>query len=270
MFGKVFKNEFVHVRGPLGVTLGFTLLAAGVLYGLSFLFSSDWALALLIFSGLAIGVGFLISNILLLMNYYQSLHGRRAYLTMTLPVKGRTLFFAHTVMNCLLATLAMIIAFLGWTGLAVTQYYRTYGVYPHLPSLSAILNSAPAWMWIWLLLVAVLSIIESIVFYESILTIGNRPWFARMGKFAGPAVAGIIIYAITQVFTMLVLFLTPIMLRVGGNPDVGFTYEWVFESPWHAQAQSLPVVQMLIPALVVGAVLWWLSARSLERRVSLR
>lgn len=273
MFSNVVKHEVKALKMPVLSIFGIGIGVGLVLFALSFMFGDVWRVSMLILSGLVVTGACLVVLVYTLYNYYQSLHGRRAYLTMTLPVKGRTLFGAHTLVNSTIALIAHIIPTVAIVSLIISGVNRGGGNVTFGELLSDMAYIFPGWIWALWVIYIILGIVEGTIFYESILTIGNRPFFANIGKIAGPIVAAIIIYVACQVVGLLLLLLLPGWIGFSYSGDVvSTTWRWTtgITAIMNPVNDAAPVMALFAILVVVMVALAWLCVDSLEKRVTLR
>lgn len=196
----------------------------------------------------------------LLERYYKSLYGREGYLTMALPVKALTLYWAKVTWSYLVWLTAALIACGSWIAIAAVRG----GFDEFAPALSTTPGFALAFFGVLL----VVSLALYVVQFAWIVTYGMEERFRTLGL-AGPLVVWLVSYLALQLVSVVAILLVPF----GVAPDLG---RIVFTPPaieiGTATGSDLSFIPLGFMPVVVAAgavfVVWTL--RSLRDHTSLR
>lgn len=272
MITSLFAQEIRATRKTLLVTVGVLLLIAAVALTLV-------ALRVPVLGTLGLGFGIVVVVLitpivlgLLAENYWRTMYGREGYFTMTIAVRGRTLFFTKVVYGLIVSLLALAVTAIGLLGAAAAL-----ALSQHLDPAVFIgdgLGMIEPWM-AWLgVLAMILQLAYLVVAGAAIMTIGAEGRFNHLG-FGAPVIGAVLLYLVMQVVTFIGILLIPFGIRMTG-PDAGQLVPRGMLGDVLA-AIADPVAQpdvlglgFVVTTIVVMALLAWWGARSAERRTSLR
>lgn len=276
MIGKLFAQEFVTTRKPLLVTQGILMLLIAVSFGMALLGTRVLGAPLLGELGFGAGVMALVIYlpavlVLLVMNYWKTMYGQQGYFTMAIPVRGRTLFWAKTLYALGVTLVALVIVIAGVLA-AFATFAQLQGVsVSELWALGPGLISAPV---LWGAVGAiVLQLVFSVISGAALMSIGAQGRFNHLG-FAAPVIGVVVLYFVMQILGLAAMLFVPFGVRLTG-PDAGtLVAEGMFNGFVDAIADpgSQPDVLglgIIFVIIIVGALLGWAGARSVDRRTSL-
>lgn len=279
MIATLFAQEFRATRRNLFMTVGPLLLVAVVSLTL-------FALNIPVIGPLGMGFGIVLIALvtpvvlgLLVENYWRTMYGRQGYFTMSLPVRGRTLFAAKVLYGFVAGALALIVTVLALLGaavaLAVSQGQEPFAV------LRAGLDTMQPWQ-LWLGIVgALLQLTFFVVVGAGIMSVAAEARFNHLG-FGAPVIGGVLTYLVMQVVTFAAIMFVPIGLVLTG-PDAGaIVPQGMFDeivsaikrsgAPAASAGTDVSVLGLgfLFTSLAAIIVMAWWGSRSVERRTSLR
>ncbi len=275
MIAKLFSQEFISTRRTLLTTAG--IMLAVILMG--------YAVAILrvpILDGFGLGAGIAGSIALtpvvlavLVAHYWRSMYGAQGYFTMTLPVRGRTIFAAKVlygiVVSFVAAALTVALLAIAAIALAVSK-----GAAPldFIRELFTTLDPGLAW---FVAVVLLLQLVFAVVAGAALMSIGAEGRFNHLG-FGAPVIFTVVLYFVMQILGLAAMMFLPLGIRVGG-PDAGTLVaqgmlpDFLAAVKSGGAAAAEPAVLGLgvfVVSLVLGIVLAWWGARSVDRRTSLR
>ncbi len=260
MFTTVLKHEARSMGPQLLVYLGIVavLMASGLLVAATGVepvasFGTMVAAAGGLFLHLAVPVT-------LLERYYKSLYGREGYLTMALPVKASTLYWAKITWAYVVWLAAALIACGSWIAIALIR--------GGFDAFAQALSTTPALAIGFFAVLLVVSLALYVVQFAWIVTLGMEERFRALGL-AGPVVVWLGSYLALQVVSVVAILLIPF----GVSPDLG---RIVLTPPvieiGTATGHDLSFIPLgFIPVvLAAGAVFVLWTLRSLRDHTSLR
>ncbi|MEV1291027.1 hypothetical protein [Pseudonocardia sp. NPDC049635] len=277
MIGALLSHEVRSTRRTLGTTIGVALGVGAlslVVVALRIPVLGELGFAL------AVAVVTLITPLVLVVlaeHYWRTMYGREGYFTMTVPVRGSTLF-AVKVLHGIAVTVGALALTVGGAGavVAVSASARGVGVAAAFQELSDGIGTVGA-ATVWFLAGCVLvQSVFTVVAGAAVMSIGAESRFNHLG-FGAPVLGGVALYLVMQVLGLAAMLFVPFGLRITG-PDAGtFVAQGMLAD--FMQALRDPVGQNdpsvvglgIVPLAVVatGVLAWW-GAGSVERRTSLR
>lgn len=277
MIGTLFAQEFRATRKNLVVTTGLLLLIAAV--SLAF-----FALRIPVLGSLGTVLGIVSITLitpmvlgLLVENYWRTMYGREGYLTMSLPVHGRTLFVAKVLYGLVIGAVALAVTGIGLLGGAMA--FALGQGYEPLEFLRDGLQLVQPWqVWLGGLAIA-LQLVFLVVVGAAVMSIGAQARFNHLG-FGAPVIGAVIVYIVMQLVTFAAIMFVPLGLVLTG-PDAGtLVAQGMFDDVMAAIVSSggtaageTPQVLGLgftVTSVAVIIVMAWWGARSVDRRTSLR
>ncbi|WP_143469862.1 MULTISPECIES: hypothetical protein [unclassified Leucobacter] len=279
MMSALISQELRTSRRMLLGTLGTIVLVAAFSFILA-------ALRVPLIGSAGLVVGILASLLLvpaalavLAIRYWQSMYGREGYFTMSIPVRGRGLFWAKTLYALLVAVVAAAISALGLaTAMVVLGISQGLSTTAALESLRGTLDSLGAPMLWFLAVVLLVQLVFAVLCGAAIMSIGAEGRFNRLG-FGAPLLGWVGLYVFMQAAGLAAMLFVPLGLTIGG-PDAGtlvaqgMLQEFIdaLRNPGAGGQQQVDVLGLgVIPlTIAVTALLAWWGVRSIERRTSLR
>lgn len=274
MIGTLLTHEYLSTRRSLFTAIGITLLVAAVSL-------ASAALRVPLLGGIGFGVGVVlvllltpIALALLAEHYWRTMYGRQGYFTMTLPVRGRTLFTAKILYGLIVSFLALTLTLVGLVGVMITTSLSQGQ--PPLAALQSALDSAQTSL-IWFVAgVLILQLVFSVIAGAAIMSIGAESRFNHLG-FGAPVIGGVIVHFAMQILGLAAMLFIPFGLRVAG-PDAGsfvaqgMLSEFVASLNGTSQGSEPGTVGLgiVFVTLAAAVLLAWWGGRSVERRTSLR
>lgn len=272
MIGTLFAQEVRSTRKNLLATIGILLLVAAVSLTLT-------ALRVPILGSLGLYLG-VISVVLIVPvvlailaeNYWRTMYGREGYFTMTIPVRGRTLFTAKTVYGLVVSVVALAITAVGLLG-GVFAFALSTSTDPWTFLRDGLAEVEPWMAWLGASAI-ILQIAYLVVAGSSLMTIGAEGRFNHLG-FGAPVIGAVLLYLVMQVVTFIGILFVPFGIRLTG-PDAGQLVPQgmldgviaAIEDPG-AQPDVLGLGFVVTTVVVMALLAWW-GGRSVERHTSLR
>ncbi|GAA1790063.1 hypothetical protein [Leucobacter iarius] len=279
MMSALLSQELRTSRRMLLGTLGTIVLVAALSFALAGL-----RVPLIGPAGLVVGI---LASLLLVpaalavlaIRYWQSMYGREGYFTMSIPVRGRSLFWAKTLYALIVAVVAGAISALGLaTAMVVLGISQGLSTDAALDSLRGTLDSLGAPMLWFFAVVLLVQLVFAVLCGAAIMSIGAEGRFNRLG-FGAPLLGWVGLYVVMQGAGLAAMLFVPLGLTIGG-PDAGtlvaqgMLQEFVdaLQNPGAGGQQQVDVLGLgVIPlTIAVTALLSWWGVRSIERRTSLR
>lgn len=296
MIGTLFAQEFRGSRRSLFTAVGILALVAAAAFILS-------ALRVPVIGSLSFGLGAIAIVMvvpavlgLLVERYWRTMYGREGYFTMTLPVRGRSLYWAKVLYGLAAAVVAAALAIIGVLAAVVTlmtSQGRSWSqAFAALGDGIAALDPAMAW---FISGAALMQLVFTVIAGASLMSIGAQARFNHLG-FGAPVIGAVILYFAMQILNLAGMLFIPIGLRIEG-PDAGsIVPEGMLQGFIHgvtSRASGDPAAGMgpgqlaaggsttsggldvvglgFIPVVLIALVVlaWW-GARAVDRRTSLR
>lgn len=274
MIGTLFAQEFRSTRKSLLTSAGVALLVAAVSFGTALL-------RVPMLGGFGFGIGIIVVAMitpvalgLLAENYWRTMYGREGYFTMTIPVRGRTLFSAKVLYGLVVALVALVVTLLGAAAalvvLAVSQGASLSLAMEGLWNTIGVLDPAMTW---FLVACAVLQLVFTVITGAAVMSIGAQARFNHLG-FGAPVIGGIIVYVAMQVLGLAATLFVPFGMRITG-PDAGtlvaegMLHDFVAAVNDDAEPGVIGLGIVFVSIIATVLFAWW-GARSVERRTSLR
>lgn len=202
-----------------------------------------------------------------LTQYWQSVHGQRGYLTMSLPARGREVFGAKVIylLAAALSTLAVTAV-----GLAVVILVRAQmaGVSPsevweQVLIFLDLVGASEAWAVIG---IAVLQILSWVVMWAAVMSIAAQTRWNHLGVW-GVVIGMGVLYLVCQVIYAVAMMLLPVGLDLSTGQVVARSM-----LPELLEGSDVTVLGLgFVPAAVLISVgLAWWAVHALEHHASLR
>ena len=278
MMSKLVHHEFLTTRKALGTITGWLLLVGvmslvPVAIPLPYINNVGFLLTLVSFAGIAP-----VLLTYLIYHYWQTMYGRRGYFTMTLPVRGRAIYWAKSLYILIVVAMGIAVTVMGAWLLTIAMDIgarislgTTWDQLGH--SLLGAFGDA-AWPILLIVLVQVVAYIFAI---PAMISVSAQARFNHLGVGA-PIIGGVLLYLTIQLTSLLAMMFFPLGIVLVG-PDSGSIVAqgmWaeVVELVQNPAAQSdVPQILglgMLVSAAIVTVIVVWWGIRSIERRTSLR
>jgi len=277
MIGTLFAQEFRISRKTFGTTVAVLLLVVIVSFAIA-------ALRVPVIGPLFFGLGVIaaILNVpvmlgLLVEQYWRTMYGKEGYFTMSIPVRGRTLYWAKVLYALVAVIVAVLVTLLGIAAAVVVFTYSQgqslQASFDALRQALGVLDPAAAW---FIGVTMAVQLIFTVVAGSALMSIGARARFNHLG-FGAPVVGGVILYFAMQILGLAAMLFVPFGLRIAG-PDTG---AFVALGMWPEFAEQLQhpsssgnpeVLGLGIVFVAIIATVWlaWAGVRSVERHTSLR
>ena len=275
MMATLFAQEFRTTRKNLLSTVGIVVLVAAVSLTLA-------AVRVPVIDGFALGVGILLAIVvtplvlgILVENYWRTMYGREGYFTMTLPVRGRTLFAAKVVYG-FVATLAALVVTAIMLLAAGVAFAFLKGQEP-FSFVIELFTTVEPWMVWFAVFAMLLQVVYLVVVGAAVMSIGAEGRFNHLG-FGAPVLGGVIVYLVMQIVTLAAVLFIPFGIVLIG-PDAGSIVgqgmldSFIAEISGGASESLAPQVLglgFMITSVAATVLLAWVGARSVEKRTSLR
>lgn len=277
MISTLLTQEFLSTRNRFATSIGIVLLVVAVSFATA-------ALRIPVLGDLGFGLGvFAVAAItplvlgLLAENYWRTMYGREGYFTMTLPVSGRTLFWAKVLYGFVATLVALGITLIGLAG-ALIAFALSQGTSVSL-TLEELWNTlgvfGPATVW-FLAVCTALQFGFTVVAGAAIMSIGAEARFNHLG-FGAPVIGAVILYFIMQIVGLAAVLFVPFGMRIAG-PDAGtLVAEGMFHDFMGSVTDTTGSIEptvvglgIVLVSVIVTVLLAWRGARSVERHTSLR
>lgn len=270
MYALLIKHEVRQTYKTLLTMFGAALVvtaSAGALVALDY--------SLLSAFGLVIGVVALIALPLGIMayfwwRYYQTMYAKQGYLTMTLPVRGRVIFWAKVTWAFTMVSAGYLLMIGGWASLAGVQQ-RTWP----WEIIHQVFEASTGLSFLWILALILLGLAATVLTGAFAITFGSEERFWKLGL-GGPVLVTIGTYFVYQFVVILTMLFIPVGLAVFADGSTELVWETMLPTmveSFTSGADPDPIVVGLgcIPAiaLLAGIAAVW-TVRSIERRTSLR
>lgn len=272
MIATLFADEFRTTRKTILPSIGIMLaiIIAGYLVA---------ALKLPIIGGIGMSVGIAASIALtpavlalLVAHYWRTMYGAQGYFTMTIPVRGRTIFAAKVLYGFVAAAVALALT-VGMLLLAGIAHSLSQGAGPLDFLREGFAFVEPRTVWLaaagFLLFMA-----YTVVSGATAMSVGAESRFSHLG-FGAPVIFMVILYFAMQLVGLAAMVFVPFGVRLTG-PDAGsFVAEGMMRDLTAALADPSAEPGVLglgiVPVFVLAAIaLAWWGATSVDRRTSLR
>lgn len=203
--------------------------------------------------------------------YWSSMYGRRGYLTMTLPVRGRALYIAKSLyailieLAAVIATAAGIVAWLVVLALATgDDAAAAWGRVAD--ALGAV---GPGWM-LFMVVAIVLMVANAVLEVFAVMSIGAEGRWNHLG-FGAPMIGFVIIYVANQAVSLIATVFIPLGIDVRTESLQTRTMlpELIDAVRTGTEATYVGVGALIVGPIVALLMAWW-AIRSIERRTSLR
>lgn len=275
MISTLFGHEFRITRKWLLVSVGIALLVAFAGYGLA-LFSMP------VLSAVGLVIGIIATAVItplvmgiLAASYWRTMYGSEGYFTMTLPVRGRALYWVKVIYGFIVVVLAAIITVLAvFGGALIFAGSKGATVSEMKGALSQAINDF-GWGIVWFLIICILlQLAFTVIAGATLMSVGAEARFNHLG-FGAPVIGAILLYIVMQIVTFASMLFIPFSLKfVGSNVSI------VPEGMWSTFLESVTdpasgdpefIGMGFVPVLlIIAVVLFWWGARSVDRRTSLR
>ena len=203
--------------------------------------------------------------------YWASMYGARGYLTMSLPVRGRTLFAAKT--------LYAVIAVLASVAVATLLMVGWFAAYAHLLGITLgeffepvrqLISMVGTDMLVFYGLTMVEGVVATIIEVAAVMSIGAQGRWNRFG-FGAPAVGLVILYMVNQLMALVFTMLLPLSLDVtSGRIVTRMMLPQFIEAVRADQEPQLVGIGTVVMAPILAAILVWWAVRAIERHTCLR
>lgn len=279
MIAALIAQDLRATRKTLGTTIGIALLVSAVSLTLTalrvpVLGSIGLVVAIIAGAGLSVAVlGVLVEH------YWRTMYGREGYFTMTIPVRGRTLFTAKVLFGLAAAIVAVVVTTAVLLGAAVALAIADrVEPFEYLRTSFGMVEPWIAWFAVAALL---LQVVYLVIVGASVMSIGAQARFNHLG-FGAPVLGSVIVYLVMQVVTFVGIMFVPLGLVMTG-PDAGEIVARgmlpeliaaVRNGPTSGtdpgQAPEVLGLGFVFTSVAAAAILAWWGARAVDRHTSLR
>ena len=219
---------------------------------------------------------------LLAWRYWKTMYGGQGYFTNTIPVRGRSLFYAKANFAALAGLLTMLISCALLAGGAWSVFYATGTGREGIDQALAHFRENPT-LWWFMILLMVFSVVAMTYQVFGGISLGQGKGLVHMGA-GGSILVLVILYLVNQVVSLIGTFLIPGGLYLEGPhageftsktmlQDLIETFRAVAANPdaYDPNAQTQLIGLAFIPLLVIVTVaVVWMATRSIEKHTSLR
>ncbi|WP_167202762.1 hypothetical protein [Actinomyces respiraculi] len=202
-----------------------------------------------------------------LAEYWQTMHGRRGYLTMSLPARGREVFGAKVLYLMAAVMVALVIAVGGLTVVVLVRAWMNdvppADVWDGILSLLDLIGTAAAWS---IGAVAVVQLLSFLVMWVSVMSIAAQTRWNHLG-IGGAVIGMVLVYLVCQVLFAAAMMLVPLGMDMGTGDLVARSMLPDLLSGVEPTVLGLGFVPVSV--LVSIALAWW-AVHALEHHASLR
>ena len=203
--------------------------------------------------------------------YWTSMYGARGYLTMSLPVKGRSVFAAKTlyaVIAVLASAAAATLLGIGW--LASYAYLLGTTLEQFLEPVRQMISMVGTGVLTFYGLTVVEGVVVMIIEVAAVMSIGAQGRWNRLG-FGAPAVGFIVLYAVNQIVALVATMLLPLSFDVtSGRIVARMMLPQFIEAVQGGQEPHLVGIGSVVAAPIMAAALAWWAVHAIERHTCLR
>lgn len=263
----------------IGLTSIIILLVSAIFFSLNLPVVSD----LMIVPMIIMLFTFILSlPITVLVHYYRNLYGSEAYLTHSLPVRGRELYVAKTLSAfiCLLADVILGMAALSIIEMAMAKRGGESVLEPFRVLFTQFGLLEHRWSYVGIIIAYTLfTIFMMITQFAFAISKGSEARFHRLGL-GGPVIVYLVTYFVQQAASLIGMVSLPIGVRfINQNTDELQGFEIVMESSWTSFRDSLSGnlgttftlgLGFALLLLLLGVLYVFFTIRSIERHTSLR
>jgi len=203
--------------------------------------------------------------------YWTSMYGARGYLTMGLPVKGRSVFAAKTlyaVIAVLASAAAATLLGIGW----LARYADLLGttLEQFLEPVRQMISMVGTGVLTFYGLTVVEGVVVMIIEVAAVMSIGAQGRWNRLG-FGAPAVGFIVLYAVNQIVALVATMLLPLSFDVtSGRIVARMMLPQFIEAVQGGQEPHLVGIGSVVAAPIMAAALAWWAVHAIERHTCLR
>lgn len=273
MFRTLFVQEARTQLRRNAAVLGLgTLLAAGFLI-LWWIFARVPVLAVLLQVGMLVCLAGtpLVVGVQVAAEYWSSMYGRRGYLTMTLPVRGRALYLAKALYALLVGLVVVAVVLAGivaWSVVfalamgadAATAWGRVADVFG---------AAGPGWA-LFVAAAIVIMVANLVLEVFAVMSIGAEGRWNHLG-FGAPMIGFVIVYIANQVVSVVSTVLIPLGIDSRtGSVQMRIMLPELIDAVRTGTGVTYVGMGALITGPIVALLMAWWAIRSIERRTSLR
>lgn len=279
MIGKLLVQEFITTRKALGAIGGWLFLIGlvglvPVAIPIPYVSQLGNLMAILCF-------GLLVPVLLgyLAYSYWQTMYGRRGYFTMTIPVRGRVIYWTKVCHALLVSAVGLVISFIG---LVIGTLATDVGARRALgSSFAAMWDSATSLYGhatLPLVIVVVAQATCFIMTIPAVMSITAQARYNHLGVGA-PVIGGVMLYVVYQLSSLAGMLFIPFGMVLTGERTGQLVAQGMFPEILEmvrnpnadpgAVPQVLGLGMVLTSAALTVWLVWW-GIRAIERRTSLR
>ncbi|WP_353112726.1 hypothetical protein [Microbacterium sp.] len=275
MIGTLFAQELRATWKNLSTGVGIALLVIVVSFALA-------ALRIPVVGDIGLTMGLIVAAVItpavlgmLIENYWRTMYGREGYFTMTIPVRGRTLFTAKVLYGFVAAVVALMITVLcllgGAVAFSLSQGQEPFGF------VRGAFSAVEPWM-LWSSAAALLLMAAYLVIVgAAVMSIGAQGRFNHLG-FGAPVLGAVILYFVMQIVTLAAILFVPVGVVMTGQDagtlvGRGMLDDFVAALTAPGGSDAAPHVLGLgfvLTSVAVAALMAWWGGRAVERHTSLR
>ncbi|WP_084682676.1 ATP-binding cassette domain-containing protein [Actinomyces israelii] len=204
-------------------------------------------------------------------DYWRSMYGRRGYLTLAVPVRGRVHFAVKALYACMMALVVGGVCLVGlviWLVVFARSMGTTLGGL--LEPLRVAADAAGPVKVIIFVTAVLIGIVTLVIEVGAVMSIGAQGRFNHLGLGA-PAIGFVLLYVVSQLLGLVATLFLPVSVDVTTG-DVTTQVMWpqfleVIRTG--AEARKVGVGAVAVGPLLAGALAWW-AVRAIERHTSLR
>ncbi|MGO1858061.1 hypothetical protein [Ancrocorticia populi] len=277
MMRELFRHEYLSTRKPLAVIAGWLCLVGFVglipaAVPIPIVGPVSLVIAIVCFVGLTPALlGYLIFS------YWHTMYGRLGYFTMTIPVRGRMIYWTKVLYALMVVAAGIVVSA---ASLAVATFANDIGsrlpIGTTLGSAWEVITEIYGTAALPLTLIIIVQIVLFVLALPAVMSISAQARFNHLGVGA-PIIGAILLYLTYQLTSLVAMMFIPIGIFMGG-PNAG---KLVAEGMWDSVVKAVPAqaeeampdvlgLGMLITATLLTVWLVWWGIRSIERRTSLR
>jgi hypothetical protein len=277
MFHKLVKHEFKAT----GRIILFLYLAAAVLSGVSLLLQKVAnaiplvSVAISLFSIILMIACPLVTYVIVILRFYRSCYGDEGYLTQTLPVSGKQIYFSKLLVAfcwCLLSILLVFLLLFSLmsllTGVAGGSDISLMHVFVEVFGKLPLATSTKIWFIAMMIVYILFSCANWLVQIYFCICAGNLRVFRSLGS-AAPVLIYIMVYIAMQILMLAAMFLFPYGITLYGG-HFHIIREMGLQSMLQGADPTSLSLGVFILSPIAFAVMMYFGVRWLSRKVNLK
>ena len=271
MVTTLIKHEVLRTRTFLAIVFGAATLLTLVGWLMAYTPWSVVQILGIVVMFATVSVFILVLQLALAYDYWRSSYTKTGYFTQSLPAKGSTIYGAKLLWGGLVVVVGTI-----WNLVllipVVMGIAHTQGETVTFANLRELLSfawaAAPAWAWLVLGVLFLITIVGSLATYYFAASVGSEAWINKLG-IGGPIIVAFAAYTILQILLFLGILAVPLGLAGNGDGTLSLTSVNFYEM-FVAEGNDNVMPLGFFPVFLIAmAVMVWRTVVSWNKKVSL-